>query len=290
MVGIVIPVYGKYDLLDKCLDAIKEHTKIGTYKIVIVDDCYEQPLVAPLNTKVVRNDTNLGFTKSVNRGIRLCMDCDQVVLMNSDIKVCEGWLEGFLSGLEMNKGAGIIGGMELNAKNEQCNSGMADLFGGHNITSGILKNGEDRNITMHDEVSFSFACVMLTRELIINIGLLDERFMHWCSDSDYCLTSLSRGFRNVYMPSAKFYHLGNGTLGLVAQNDLRRDQTQLLKKWCGGVANELFEKIYFNVFNHIHGKVSLALYDRDGGIIGNIKKIFEQGEIQCPTSLQILTK
>ena len=284
MVGIVIPCYGKYDLLEKCINAIKEHTKIGTYKIVIVDDCYEKPLEPILNTKVVRNDTNCGFTKSVNRGIKECMDCDQIVIMNTDVKVEPVWLEGFLSVIEMNKNVGIVGGMEMDPASPKVNSGMADLFGGHNITSGTMANGEDRNAVVHDEISFSFSCVMLTKELIVNVGLLDERFKTWCSDSDYCMTSLSRGYRNIYTPNAKFYHLGNGTIGLCQQNDLRQDQTQLLKKWCGGSANEIFEKIYFNIYHHIHARVNFSLYDKEGNIVTSIKHIFEQGREECPIS------
>lgn len=284
MVGIVIPAYGKYDLLEKCVTAIKENTPKSLYRIVIIDDYYEKPLQSIPDTKIIRNESNLGFTKSVNRGIMDIADCDQIVIMNTDVKVEPVWLEGFLSVIEMNKNVGIVGGMEMNPLNKDVNSGMADLFGGHNITSGTMADGSDRNAVVHDEISFSFACVMLTKELIVNIGLLDERFKTWCSDSDYCMTSLSRGYRNIYTPNAKFYRLGNGTIGLAQQNDLRQDQTQLLKKWCGGSANEIFEKIYFNIYHHIHARVNLSLYNKEGDIVTSIKHIFEQGRDECPIS------
>ena len=48
------------------------------------------------NIKIISNDTNLGYTKTINLGINISNN-DDVVLLNSDTIVSPGWLEGLVN-------------------------------------------------------------------------------------------------------------------------------------------------------------------------------------------------
>ena len=48
------------------------------------------------------------------------------------------------------------------------------------------------------EVWVTFACVFITRECLEMVGLLDERMLHFYSDTDYCLRVWMAGLEVAY--------------------------------------------------------------------------------------------
>lgn len=71
-------------------------------KVVVIDDCSPQgklseflpePLVRDERVSIVRNEDNLGFVKSCNRGMLELSGSSDVILLNSDTEVTRGWVE-----------------------------------------------------------------------------------------------------------------------------------------------------------------------------------------------------
>jgi len=52
----------------------------------------------------------------------------------------------------------------------------------------------------------TFACVLLKKEMIGDIGLLDERYFNRGSDVEYCARAWSRGWEVWYEPQSTIYH------------------------------------------------------------------------------------
>ncbi len=263
-IPIIIPAYGEYALLNKCIRSIIDNTTIP-FRIIVVDDCYSMPYDNDAVT-VLRNKENYGFTKSINIGLRyLKGDYDYVVILNSDTEVTKDWLESCIPLTMMDDKIGIVGGLGINpdadSKNRQ-DCEMADLIGGHCIIELINEDKKKYSETVHDMVSFSFFFALFTRGMVENIGLLDERYKTWCSDSDYCLTALSRGYRIVYNPCCIINHKTSATVKHL-NGGLRQDQMRFVEKWCGGMANKLFEKIPFNCDRDIRARLGVGFYDKD---------------------------
>jgi len=55
--------------------------------------------------------------------------------------------------------------------------------------------------------SISGACLMLRREAIASIGLLDEHFFMYFEDMDYCLRLREAGLKLCYLPQVSIVHL-----------------------------------------------------------------------------------
>ena len=100
-VDIVVPVHGARALVRACLASVARHAK-GDHRIVIIDDASTDPaLVQELDafarehdrTVLLTNPKNLGFVGTANRGMRHAAGRD-VLLLNSDTEVSEGFLEG----------------------------------------------------------------------------------------------------------------------------------------------------------------------------------------------------
>ena len=81
-VSLIIPLYARADLTTACLNAIRDHTTHGRYEVILIDDAADRDTKALLErvrgATVLRNETNIGYLRGVNRaaavraGIGLC--------------------------------------------------------------------------------------------------------------------------------------------------------------------------------------------------------------------------
>lgn len=98
---IIMPVYNAAPAVTRCLAALREHTPAGA-RLLVIDDASTDPAIPPLlavaagwpGVTVLRNEVNLGFTRTVNRALAECADAADVVLLNADTVVGPGWLAG----------------------------------------------------------------------------------------------------------------------------------------------------------------------------------------------------
>lgn len=96
---IIVPIHNAAAELDACLAALLANTP-ATIRIVLLDDASSDPRVAAslaacdglANVEIHRNAQNLGFTRTVNRGLDLAGRAD-VVLLNADTRVTPRWLD-----------------------------------------------------------------------------------------------------------------------------------------------------------------------------------------------------
>ncbi|MEE9315900.1 MAG: glycosyltransferase, partial [bacterium] len=91
---IIISVYEGLPYLRQCINSVLKNTK-HPYNLVIVDDGNNPIIKEYLRTiksaRIITNKKNLGWLKSCNIGIENTEN--DVVLLNSDTMVTEGWLE-----------------------------------------------------------------------------------------------------------------------------------------------------------------------------------------------------
>lgn len=91
-VTVVVPVYNGLDHLERLLPALLKHTS-ESVRLLFVDDAspdpqvglfLEQALVGRPDAVILRNERNLGFTDTVNRGMAL-VETPYAVLLNTDV-------------------------------------------------------------------------------------------------------------------------------------------------------------------------------------------------------------
>lgn len=152
---------------------------------------------------VVVDSARRGFTKTVNKGMRQ-VDVGDICILNDDIsRFQHGWLRSLQRGLYKQARYGIAGPSGKSAsKSREGRVGMAGIE--------ILD-------------TLSFWCVLIKRKLINVIGVLDERFTHYCSDNDYCDRAADRKWKCVWVKSVylEHQHHGSGLKGKWKQQDQR---------------------------------------------------------------------
>src|SRR3990170_6825865 len=76
LLSIIIPVHGRFDLLEQCLSALSDAAGDITYKVILIDNASPKEEADPFYAKlpnafaVIRNKTNVGFPKACNQGAR----------------------------------------------------------------------------------------------------------------------------------------------------------------------------------------------------------------------------
>lgn len=102
-ISVVIPNYNGENLLKKNLpkiyDELKDY-KLGKTEIIVVDDASTDKSVSSIKTgsdniKILTNEKNLGFSSTVNKGVKVA-NGEIVILLNTDVYPQKGFLKSLL--------------------------------------------------------------------------------------------------------------------------------------------------------------------------------------------------
>ncbi len=222
---VVINLNGKA-LLRDCLESLRNAAPRHRLEIIVVDNGSTDGSPALVREEfpeavLIENTQNLGFTRANNQGIE-CSTGRYVMLLNNDTRVLPGAFSEAIAYLDENRGAGVAGLKLLNEDGSlqlSCRrfpSFSQALFNRYSLLTRLFPNNRfSREYLMtdiqHDEIHdvdwVSGACLVIRRELLDEIGPLDERFFMYSEDVDYCYRAWQAGWRVVYLPFARVYHL-----------------------------------------------------------------------------------
>jgi GT2 family glycosyltransferase/glycosyltransferase involved in cell wall biosynthesis len=206
-VNIIIAVYRDGDTTRACIDsALASRAGRGDW-LVLVNDLSPEPGMESLlagyegmrDVHVLRNESNLGFVKSVNRALSFCAEGD-VLLLNSDALLFAGALE------EMQRvahGSPDIGTVTALSNNATIFSYPSPGHGGARLedidwpalAAIALRENAGKAIDVATGHGF---CLYVKRDVLRCIGQLDEAFGRgYGEENDFCARAADLGFRNV---------------------------------------------------------------------------------------------
>lgn len=219
-VGIVISNYNGWQDTVQCLESLQKQT-YRDFEIILLDDASTNDSVQQLqkhlteNTVFLPREANVGFAAANNVGMRraLADGCDWVLLLNNDTVAAPDFLETLLR--ETPAGAVScpkmlfldppdeiwFAGGELDRA-----TGKVRHLGGHEKDGPAFAEKK--------QVSFiTFCCVLLPRQVIEQVGFLDETLFMYCEDVDYCIRLADAGVPLWFLPDARIWHKAGGSAG-----------------------------------------------------------------------------
>ena len=245
--AFIVASYNNADYLSRCVRSIREKVGKGRYMLVIVDDASSDPDVAKVLERLRREDgtvvragrRNQGFCRNMNAGISLVLrdfpGVRYLVLLNQDTQLLTDLTADALRALE--NGGGICGPRLLNADGSVQNSfyefptpgkRLAQLVGlrrAGRFARRLLSSGPVRAplppfartylknyLPPGDPLEVPWlcgACLVVTREVFADVGLLDEGFRMYGEDMDLCRRAGAAGWRILYFPEGRVVHHGN---------------------------------------------------------------------------------
>ncbi len=227
--SVIIVSYNTRTLLDACLKSVACSSSSLSLETIVVDNAStdgsaEQVREHHPQVRLIRNPRNAGFAAATNQGISIAGG-RYLLLLNSDTVVLEECLDRVVRFADAHPEAGAIGCRVLNPDRSLQPSCL--LFPGLlNIVllaTGLPKmlprsrlfGREASTWWSYDsvrDVDFVRGCfLLLRREAIERVGLLDERFFMYAEEADLCYRIRKAGMKVLFTPDAEIVHVGGAS-------------------------------------------------------------------------------
>jgi GT2 family glycosyltransferase len=205
-------------------------------EIIVADDgsrdgTAELLAVEAPRVRVVRLESNRGFAAAANRGIEAAQG-RIILLLNSDTVVESGALRAIVASFDSDSRLGIAGARLVNP------DGTPQWSGGRTPTLmwmvGVVSGAGHlarffRRATRSEsggEIDWvSGAALAFRRDVWKDAGPLDERFLFYCQDIEFCLRAHAAGWQVRIVEDARVMHELGGTVA--GDNPLRHDPERL---------------------------------------------------------------
>jgi len=222
--SVVIVNYHSEAELAECLGSLGVHTGSGSIETIVVDNSATLagsglPRRFP-GARFVENRRNVGFAGASNQGLRLARG-RHLLLLNPDTIVQEGALAALVQHLDTHPAAGAVGPRLLDPDGSlqySCRrfpGYLTIFFGRYSFLTRLLPgNPISRRYLYLDwdhenaaEVDWvSGACLMVRREVLESVGLLDEGYFLFVEDMDWCRRIRNAGWTVEYVAHAVVKH------------------------------------------------------------------------------------
>ena len=231
MLSVVIVNYNVKYYLEQCLESVRRASQGLQVEVFVVDNLSTDGSVPYLRERFpevtfIENNENVGFARANNQAIRQSRG-EYVLLLNPDTILCEDTLRRFVDFMDAHPEAGAAGAYMLHADGTFapesrrglptpfvafCKmSGLTRLFPKSRLFGRYYMGYLDVNEVNRIE-AISGACMMLRREALDRVGLLDEDFFMYGEDIDLSYRILQGGFHNYFLPVRMLHYKGESTV------------------------------------------------------------------------------
>ncbi len=231
-VTVIVPVYNAFNDVVECVEKLRLNTP-KSVNILFINDQSSDSRISPFldeldgveNFKVLNNESNMGFTKTVNRGIGHAVGQD-VVFLNSDARVTPGWIQSLCAVANMYPNVATVTPLSDNA-----GAFSAPDFGQFNALKGGGTEDEFAELVRRNSAGIcpeiptgNGFCLYVRRSCIDEIGMLDEESFPrgYGEENDFCMRALRAGWVHLLDDSTYVFHERSASFG--------EEKTDLIKR------------------------------------------------------------
>ncbi|WP_306580188.1 glycosyltransferase family 2 protein, partial [Pseudomonas sp.] len=235
-VDVLIPVYNGLNETLECINSALEARKRNRtpHRLVVIEDATPVPALAKAlkvlagkgRITLLNNPVNLGFIRSMNRGMALSPGKD-VVWLNADTRVHGDWLDRLRQAAYSDASIASAtpftnNGELMSFPRSQISHGMPSAAEQAELDD-LARNTQSTPVDIETGCGF---CLYIKREALDTVGYLDELHLArgYGEETDWCLRARSLGWTHVGAPNVFVAHQGGISFGAekmlrVAQNN-----------------------------------------------------------------------
>ncbi len=218
--SVIIPHWNGREHLDSCLTALRRQ-RYREFETILVDNGSTDGSQAIVReqfpeVRLLELGENRGFTGACNAGYAASAG-EFVVLLNNDTEADPGWLEALAGAFDRHAEAGILASKLLLYDRRDHFHAAGDYV----RVDGIPGNRGvwQQDVGQYDAEEQVFgacgAAAAYRREMLAEIGFLDDDFYFSCEDVDLAWRANLAGWETIYVPTAVVYHKLKATGGSV---------------------------------------------------------------------------
>ena len=236
-VSIIIAIYNRLDMVAQCLNAIRKNSNYP-YELILIDNGSDMETAQYIQTqkdfddikKIFRFRKNRGFAAGYNKGLSFS-DQHYRIIINSDTKPYDGWLNKMIEVAETNQNAGLI----LPYTTFACNPHIV-------CKEEFWKESKSNKLDVNEDVPA--VCWMITDKCYHQTCLVIKKlgggynFFHskfkfgWAEDILTSIVIRKLGFERYVVGGSFIYHYGMATQRILTNaGNYRKDNMIKLKKY-----------------------------------------------------------
>jgi len=223
-VAVVILNYNGRNFIEKFLPIVIEYSS-DVAEVIIADNASTDDSVAFIKSnfpdiRLIINNSNGGFSTGYNLALRQ-VDAEYYCLLNSDIEVTPHWIEPVIELMDNDATIAACQPKILSYNNKKkfeyagAGGGFIDKYGYPFCRGRIFQHLEDDR-GQYDDIREVFwatgACMFVRADVYHRFGGLDDSFFAHMEEIDFCWRIKNTGYKVMYCPQSKVYHIGGGTL------------------------------------------------------------------------------
>lgn len=222
-VSVIVPHWNGRHHLDDCLGALRRQT-FTSFEVLLVDNGSTDGTQAYVREQypevsLLELGENRGFTGACNAGYAAAQG-EIICLLNNDTEAEPDWLAAVVDAFARHPEVGIVASKILLFDRRDHFHAAGDYYRMDGIPGnrGVWERDEGQ----YDREEYVFgacgAAAAYRRQLIEEIGFLDDDFFFSCEDVDIAWRAQLAGWQVLYVPSAVVYHKlkasgGSGVVG-----------------------------------------------------------------------------
>ena len=235
-VTVVIPVFNALEQTLRCLKSVRVSDCATIHDVIVIDDCSTKAEVSGELQKAcsdygfiyLRNEQNLGFVKTANKGMQL--SAGHCVLLNSDTVVSDHWLDAFAMDYQDD-----VGSIVPLSNNATIYSVPEVSFQQISIdqSQSLARTAWSMQLDSIDIPTAHGFCMFISKAAIKSIGYFDEETfgLGYGEENDFSMRMLKAGFSIKLTPKTYVFHEGSASFGNEVGPRQRAAQKILEKRW-----------------------------------------------------------
>ncbi|GAB1454356.1 glycosyltransferase [Draconibacterium sp.] len=290
--SVIIVNYNVKHFLEQCLHSVYKAAKGIETEIFVVDNNSVDGSAHLIREKFpelhfIENKENVGFSKANNQAIRIATG-KYILLLNPDTVVEEDTFSKVIGFMENHPEAGGLGVKMIDGKGNFLPEskrglptpwvafykmfGLSKLFpnsrrfGKYHLT--YLNENE-----IHEVDVLAGAFMLMRRETLDKVGLLDETFFMYGEDIDLSYRITLGGYKNYYFPETTIIHYKGESTKKGSLNYVKVFYNAMIifarKHFSGGNAGvfafiihlAIWFRAFISIFKRAMGKVVLPIFD-----------------------------
>jgi len=214
---VIIPIYNSYECVVECIEFVIKNTDLKENNLILINDKSTDSRIKDLLEKyhkkypkflVLENKENLGFVKTVNKGMKLSKN--DVLLLNSDTIVTPNWLEKIKECAYSGEMIATVTPLSNNATL----ASVPNIFERNELPADVTleqmaKIVEECSYKDYPELPTGHGfCLYIKRSVLDEVGYFDEDAFGkgYGEENDFCFRCFEYGYRHLLCDDTYIYH------------------------------------------------------------------------------------